>query len=158
MADPLQELAETIRNELRNIGLDIPILNIVDAIHNLSSQTFPVYGKIPSGATQVAAHKIANNSTEVIHTVTADKTLYLCQATLTTKNTSGAEGTNTFYVTNASDTIQYYLDNIQSPDQYGITSPHQFYPPLEISAGYKIKVTSSAANVYGTGFIFGYES
>jgi len=110
MADPLQELAETIRNELRNIGLDIPILNIVDAIHNLSSQTFPVYGKIPSGATQVAAHKIANNSTEVIHTVTADKTLYLCQATLTTKNTSGAEGTNTFYVTNASDTIQYLFN------------------------------------------------
>ena len=175
MAEPLQELAETIRTELKNIGLDIPIANIVNAIHNLSSQTFEVtqdtaadllatvtqdakdrYNKIPDNASQIAVRKLANNSTEILHTVTTGKTLYLTAWTFTID--ALATGDGILRVRNASDVAVYeivYTSVRIANERFGLSDG--FSPPLEIPAGYDVVVTSSASNCFVSGFIHGYE-
>lgn len=62
------------------------------------------------------------------------------------------------YVTNASDTIQYYFSYAQLNDGSNTSNSLPFLPPLEIPTGYKIKVESSGDNLYISAFIHGYEA
>lgn len=134
-------------NEVRQVGV----------IPSEGADPIPV-GKIPDAGTQVVKGTYANNSVVTLHTVTTGKILYLSAAALSIKNVSGGEGEGAMYVTDGEDAIRYYLFLYQSPDQHGTGGSIPLISPLEISAGWKIKVASDTASVYVTGFIHGYEA
>ena len=115
-------------------------------------------GKIPDGGTQVAKDEEADGSEVTIHTVTSQTTLYLCTLILTTLNGSGSASAAYMIVTTAADSERYRFCYIYTPNNDGRCCSAAFSPPLEIAAGWKVKVYSSATDNKATGFIFGYEA
>ncbi len=134
--------------------------NLVRMLGVLPSQgadPIPV-GKIPDGGTQVAKYALSNGAETLIHTVTDGKTLYLSALAFSIRNVSGSDAQGHMWVTDADDGTQYYFFNIQALDNTGPLGSISFPTPLEIPAGYKIKVKSSQVDAKATGFIHGYEA
>jgi hypothetical protein len=114
-----------------------------------------------TGNTQVAGSGIANNSTVVLHTVTAGKIFYLNSCSLNVWMT-GAGGVleGYLFVTNAADADQYHLLHLTGYYGTPVESHNDalsFPVPLELPAGWKIKVITSDAVVKAAAFIHGYE-
>lgn len=114
-------------------------------------------GKIPDDATQIKKSAIAVNQTSIIHTVTANKTFYLSLFSVYARNSETGDADFSTYVTNAADAVQYDLTRLylSTGTSNGLTFP--FLPPLEIAAGWKVKIQSEHANIRGLGFVHGYE-
>lgn len=132
--------------------------NLKNEIHQPSTkEDFKTHGRIPSGATQVATASGAVNAVVTIYTVTAGKTLYLSQMTVTVMNDSGATQWYEVYINNASDVFQYVI--ISANDGNASITPAclSFNPPLEIPAGYKIKAATGHDDMYCNVFLHGYE-
>lgn len=115
-------------------------------------------GKIPDGATQIAKSLAISTGTGTIHEVTAGKTLYLSLAVATTYNYSGGVADTVMKVTNAADADQFLFARHRTQDDVGLSTPMPFSPPLELPAGWKIKLYSSVADGRILGFIHGYEN
>ena len=106
--------------------------------------------------TQVTKSGEASNATVVVYTVTAGKVFYLTHYTASAF--LSVNGDCVFFVTNAIDVVKYDLTKLTFRPLYG--SPvvsGSFNPPLEIAAGWKIKVLSAAVNCYAHLFINGWE-
>lgn len=133
-------------NEVRMRGV-IPARN---------AEPIPV-GKIPDLATQVVKQSSASGATATIHTVTAAKTLYLNTVIFSIYNVQTNVATLWMGVTNDSDTVQYYFfyTSVTSKEPFAV--PATFFPPLEIPAGWKVKVYSNVSNAIAYGFLHGYE-
>ena len=96
-----------------------------------------------------------NNTTAIIHTVTAGKTLFLVSCRLMV--TATGAGSILLRVRDDEDTFLYTIDRFYAPINGTWSSPTYFFPPLEIPAGYDIFVLSSALNCFGHSHIFGWE-
>lgn len=120
------------------------------------AEPIPV-GKIPDDGTQVAEDGLAENQVTAFHTVTTGKTFYLTAFTCGFNNDTEGDATGNFYVTNASDAIQYYLAYSRIPANDGEMLACSFPTPVEIAAGWKFKIESPAAGFYIRAFIHGYE-
>jgi len=105
--------------------------------------------------TQVAKSASANNSTAIIHTVTAGKSLYLCGVSLSVVPT--ASGYGYFSVRDDTDTLQYTFFRPNRQQNDGEMVSMTFNPPLVIPEGWDIYIISQVNNFGMTGFIFGYE-
>lgn len=114
-------------------------------------------GKIPDDGTQVAASANADNTTTVIHTVTAGKTLYLNGVTIMANNSAGVVSSAYIVVRNAADAEQYHIFYIRLNDGLEDSDSENFIPPIEIAAGWDIALRSASADMYTRGFIHGYE-
>jgi len=115
-----------------------------------------------SGHTQVATSSLVTGAIHVLHTVTAGKTFYLVGAFLNGANSGAAAALGTLYVTNAADALQYiilYHELVSIVGQFIGKDSSTYNPaiPLEIPAGYKIKLESTGAAFNAYGFIQGYE-
>lgn len=112
----------------------------------------------PAGSIQVVeSDERAGVGTTLVYTVTALKTLYLCSLGASDKNESGGSTRSHFFVANAADTEQYAFYRWRTLNNGGNGLPLTFVPPLEIPAGYKIKIECFAADASANLFIFGYE-
>lgn len=138
---------DTVEDKLRMVGV-LPSVN---------AGPIPV-GKIPDGVTEVKVSGTANNETTTIHTVTAGKTLYLSFWTLDYSNESGATSYCSLQVDNGSDVLQYRIANPRCPDGGYNDFSGNMIPPMEIPAGYKVKLVSTDENMYARAFIHGYEA
>jgi hypothetical protein len=105
--------------------------------------------------TQVAKSNTAENATVVIHTITSGKTFILDFFFLSVRGNAGAE--NGLFVTDASDTLQYWLGDINTNVGTGFSVPITGNPFLSIPSGYKIKLISSAVAEMAYGTIKGRE-
>lgn len=115
-------------------------------------------GKIPDGGTQVVKDAAVANSTATIHTVTAGKTLHLTLIIYEARNDNVATKNTLLYVTDGDDNTQYYLNGLSLQTTSQLKYPMPFNPPLEIIAGWKIKIISDANDCVVRGFIHGYEA
>lgn len=110
-----------------------------------------------AGYAQIAVSGEADDATVILHTVTAGKIFYLVGAHA--GMVTAASFTTKLMVTNAADVEQYAI--FESPQGAVATQMPfpSYYPsvPLEIPAGYKIKLFSSGATHKICGFIHGYE-
>jgi hypothetical protein len=123
----------------------------------LLATVYPYVPVRPVGSTQVAKHNIATNSTVTIHTVTAGKTLYLCSIAFSIDNRAAAQAGGSFGVYNGAGALQYYFWIGSAPANDTKQASLSFNPPLELTAGWLIKVSSNLAAVDVLGFIHGYE-
>jgi len=105
---------------------------------------------------QIAKYDSANNSTVIIHTVSAGKTFFMTTANYMSE-TSGAGAGGRLDVLNASGVLQYTIAVIvfTAVGQGAISM--SFNPPLEIPGGYKIVVFSNSAALTARAFIHGWE-
>ncbi len=133
-------------NEVRMLGI----------LPSQGADPIPV-GKIPDGGTQVVAWSHTENATLVVYTVSTGKTLYLSNATFISRNSAELYKYTRFFVTNAADEDQYYFYRIIQLADSIISCPYSFLPPLEIPAGYKIKLFSGDSDLQCMAFIHGYE-
>jgi len=117
--------------------------------HTIPIQPYADFG------TQVAKHKEINNTTTIIHTVSANKTLYLCNLvySLQTLQAGGA----CVYVRDTNDYVLYKIIQTKRQQDDGFSISINFNPPLRIPAGYDIVGCSFAADAILICFIFGYE-
>lgn len=136
-----------------------------DTPANLKAQIFPgpnagpiPVGKIPDDGTQVILSGSELNSGSIIHTVDSEKTLYLCHYQVQTVNWSAGVADTYLQVDNASDLHQYYIVRHYMRVDGNILSSHGFFPPLEIPAGYKVRLESDAASCMIFATIHGYEA
>jgi len=106
--------------------------------------------------TQVTKRNAAVNATQIVHTVTTNKTLFLCFASFHYDDTA-VNGYGTMLVRDASDVVQYYIFDLNMRAVGQIMNSGSFNPPIEIPAGWDICVTSSLATGTASGFIFGWE-
>jgi len=137
----------------------LKIKNLVRAFGVLPTQgaePIPV-GKIPDDGVQVGKNTVADNSTDIVHTVTAGKTFYCSSIICGVRNTSGAENYFTIHVRNTGDVTVYAVFYGGCADDVGFLSPATFNPPLEKPAGYDICVHSPAAFLKVSCFVHGYE-
>lgn len=103
---------------------------------------------------QIARYAPANNATVIIYTVPADKILLLCSFTYNAHSTGGNYGTMGVY--NAAAALQYLFVNAGMPINGNVIfHSGTFNPPLEIPTGYTIRVVSTGATVWASGFIHG---
>lgn len=114
-------------------------------------------GKIPDGGTQVTEEGYAVNQVTLIHTVTATKTLYLSYASMGISNESAVIEVCSLQITDGADNVKYHLFWSGCGNKAGIIVAGSFMPPIEIPAGYKIKLNSTAADLKSNAFIHGYE-
>lgn len=142
-------------NPEENIPVKQSDETLLNATVTQASNVREVYPKRKTGTTQIAKYQTANNGTEIVHTVTTGKTLFLCTIVLSALPV--ATGGITIEVTNASDVWQYYIVSSMFLINEGAVSPIPFNPPLEIPAGYKIKITSDTVNFYARIFVYGWE-
>jgi hypothetical protein len=106
--------------------------------------------------TQVAASAVANNDTQIIYTVNANKTLFLVYANI---DAIGAAAANAYVaVRDAADAIQYYIFFPRFTVTQAVYT-NNFAPsiPLEIPEDYDIVVNTGNAAVFARSFIFGWE-
>lgn len=127
------------------------------ALPSTDAGPIPV-GKIPDLGTQIVLADTAENGTTVIHTVTAGKTLYLSAIFLNNFAGAAAGGLTYLFVTDSGDSEVYTLIMLRLPALGFASETNQFLPPLEIPAGYKLKVASSAASIVAYSFVHGYEA
>lgn len=113
--------------------------------------------KIPEGATQIAEYGSASNTTTILHTVTGGKTLYLSACQLSCTNNAAARQTAYLEVTDADDNFQYSIIPLACVSSFSVAGNISLQPPIEIPAGYKVKITSADAEFGVYGFIHGYE-
>ena len=102
--------------------------------------------------TQIWGLGVANNNTVAIYTVPAGRVLYLARAALLKyDNVSVASWLG---VRDAGDVLVHYLCSLRYQADQTVTSPSaEYFPPLEIPAGYDLAVYSSVVtNVYGSYF------
>lgn len=97
------------------------------------------------------------NTTSTLHTVTAGKVLYLCSWSLQTYG-AAAPWELALLVRDTGDVLQYEICRISiNTANSSRGSAGQFWPPLEIPAGYDVCVWDSTAASWSHGFIFGWE-
>jgi hypothetical protein len=94
-----------------------------------------------------------NNTTTIIHTVTAAKTFYLCSCSCSAN--SGVSKLSHLKVRNATDVDQYIILDFESAAASAIGGSLTFNPPLAIIAGFDIVLTTD--NAHASGFIYGWE-
>lgn len=114
-------------------------------------------GKIPDGATQIIVSDEAHNDIRVLRVVTAEKTLYLSSINTVFSALVAGDFRGFLFVTDNGDNTQYNLVYFRIHNQGTLVIAESFTPPLEIPAGWKVKVRSEAANCYTSGCIHGYE-
>ncbi len=102
---------------------------------------------------QIIKSNEVNNTTTILHTVTAGKTLYLCSCSLHVN--AGANQLGHLKVRNVADVDQYFLLDLETAAQAPMHGQNTFNPPIVIAAGFDIVVETTAAQ--GAGFIFGWE-
>ncbi len=103
--------------------------------------------------TQIAKSNEVNNTTTILHTVTAGKTFHLCSCSLHVD--AGANQFAHLIVRNDSDANQYFLVDLESAAQAPMHGSNTFFPPIAIPAGWDIVVDTDA--VQAAGFVFGWE-
>ena len=97
----------------------------------------------------------ANNATVVLYTVPAEKTLYLCAATMGFE--SHDNEWNRIWIADETDTPVFYL--FETWSQNTTTIPHagqSYWPPIELPALYTVKIFSATADRVVRGSIFGW--
>ena len=114
-------------------------------------------GKIPDGATQVIKFSSAINAVAIIHTVTPDKTLYLTYFTCLCHNNAGVVRTLSLAVRNTLDVLRYFLVESYMLGNGYVPFTGSLLPPLEITGGDDIYVSSNGENSAITATIHGYE-
>lgn len=107
--------------------------------------------------TQVNKYGSANNSTTVLHTVTASTVLHLDAITLAGVNLSGGGAYCSLYVTDDSDVLQYNIYVLYLFDNDKDHTELSFPYPVRISAGYKVKINSTANGLTIYGYLHGIE-
>lgn len=136
---------------------EIDQVRMLGVLPSQGADPIPV-GKIPDGGTQIIKDGAVADGLQVVHTVTSGKTFYLSTAYGANYNTSGGAGYVQILVTDDEDATQYLLLRLRLAADGSISETMSFLPPLEIPAGYKIKINSDAANVAGYALIHGYEA
>lgn len=114
-------------------------------------------GIIPDDGTQVAVSGSANNGYTTLRTVTAGKTLYLSAISLYVRNGSAGSRVGSLGVYTGVPVLVYnllYFD-LFTNTQHGKSL--NMIPPVEVPAGYLVRIYSGDAALYSIGFIHGYE-
>lgn len=132
-------------------------VRMVGVLPSSNADTIPVHMLLPDSGTQVAADNEADNSTAIVHTVTAAKTLYLSAATLGLYNNGLTRARGYLAVRDASDVLQYYILICGCPPGDGKMGSVVFSPPLEIPESCDVYVVSGLADFKVNGMIHGYE-
>jgi len=105
---------------------------------------------------QVAAHNIAINNTQIIHTVTAGKVLYLTDWVF--EANAGAAGWSAdFEIRNVLDVLVYKIVTWYSGGVESRMLANSLFYPIEVPTGYDIIVSSNAVGLGTFGFIHGWE-
>lgn len=131
-------------------------VKMVGVLPAAGADAIPV-GKIPDGAGQVIEFDKAENATVVVYEVGAVVVLYLSHLLYSIYNFSGGVDSGRVFVTNAADVTQYVFTDTTLANNSGYIVPVPFLPPLEIPAGWKIKVHSRVAGLEVWTCIHGYE-
>lgn len=132
------------------------IARMVGVLPSQGAGSIPV-GKIPDGATQILAFEDANNSTEIVHTVTAGKTLYLVSWVFHT--VGQAPGQANLFIRDDEDAFKGHLAGILIPATAGVcpSVANSVTPPMELLADWDVVLASTVAGLIVWGSIFGYE-
>jgi len=105
---------------------------------------------------QVAASGSANNATAVVYTVTAGKTLHITHWTCE-GNASATGGVCQLEIENAAGVQQYIILKMGFNAVGQMLGVGNLAYPLEVPAGYKVAVVSSAATMTVNAFVHGWE-
>lgn len=114
-------------------------------------------GNIQDDGTHIVKSAEADNTEVTVHTVAAEKTLYLSAVICSIHNYSGGPMISRYTVTDSGDTIKYTFASFRTADDDSHAVSCNFIPPLEIPAGYKLKARCLAGNARANFFIYGYE-
>jgi hypothetical protein len=120
------------------------------------AEAIPV-GMIPDDGTQTTDWATKANGTTTLRTVTAGKTLYMSAATLFARNSAATAEQGQLAIYTDGDVFQHaliYFDLLTDTQQ---SLSLNMIPPVEVQAGYKVKIYSSDAAMHVTGFTHGYE-
>ena len=118
--------------------------------------TNSIYNSIcKNGGAQISKHLSVTNTTGTVHTVTAAKTLQLVMVNFF--HDAGGAGISRIFVSDGSDTEQYTLFRTYTAINLPQSNSFNFPRPLEIPAGYKIKIITNHADLTCFVYIFGEE-
>lgn len=106
---------------------------------------------------QIAKSSMANGNTVVIHTVTSGKVFHLSLAVVSWWVTANSQSMS-LDVYNAADALQYTMFGGYQANQNMFNSQSIPYStPLELAAGWMIKVITDPSDLKLRGFIHGWE-
>lgn len=140
-------MAETDQVKFRGIRPVQPLENIFTQIGANEVSSCGITRTIITKSLEV------ENTTAIIHTVTAGKTFYLCNAFICAS--SGVAKTNTLYVRNVADVTQYAIFCAETAAQQTINAFMPYNFPIPIAAGFD--VVGFTDNTTMTIFIHGWE-
>ena len=109
------------------------------------------------GATRIYEHDTqSGEGTKVVYTVPANKKFFLSSAILCSRLTVGAEVRVNAFVRDAEDATQFYLGAHVYTQPGQMTTHSNFFPALEVPAGWDVCLYVQAVNLYGWYDIFGW--
>jgi len=106
--------------------------------------------------TQIIKYGLANNSTVVLHTVSAGKTLYLYSFNIDVYTTTASFG-GQLRVRDTTPAIVNILADLNAGANMSQAIAQDLYYPIEIPAGYTIEIVSDVEAVIVVACIFGWE-
>jgi len=125
-------------------------------IHREPNQVKWVGTRPAHNGVQVSKNVLATNATTIIYTVSDNKTLFLCTASL--GHYGIATGGTYLGVRNDGDVFQYYIHYVMCQLNYpSVPVVVTFWPPLEIPEKWDIIVVSGVAGLSAMGYVFGWE-
>ena len=133
------------------------LANTVGVLPAVGASPIPV-GKIPDGGTQVLKNGIAENTTDIIYTITTGKTLYLSAVTIGIRFTAEVSGSAQLFLRDEDDLNAVIIFNLTRGANNGFCCGQSFFPPAEIPALWDICIYSNPAGIHAYGFIHGYEA
>ena len=109
------------------------------------------------GAVRVQEHDTQSGAgTKVVYTVPGNKKFFLSSAILASRLTVGAEVRANALVRDAGDAIKYYLGAHVYTQPGQMTTHSNFFPALELPAGWDVCLYVQAVNQYAWYDIFGW--
>lgn len=114
--------------------------------------------RIPAGATRIMKTAQANNTTTIVHTVTATKTLYLEAVLFAGYQTTAGTNTITLLIRNAADTTVYtWVVRLDNNNTDKVTQYVTFPTLVEIPEAYDVCVVTADTDTMGVINIVGWE-
>ena len=104
---------------------------------------------------EVAANGLAQNNTAIVYTVPADKIFCFTDFVFSADSTAN-DGLASFAVYTAVPAVDYTIVDFSVRLRHQEIFGHQFGIPLELSAGYSIRLTSGIATCYAKLFVHGF--
>lgn len=120
------------------------------------TDSFPVFGRMPDGATRIRIFDAAFHVPTTLYTVPVNKELYLITISMSGRNLSGSLGYGYWVLKDSGDSVKYAFAHLYLAANGYWTTQSNFFPAMVLDAGDYISAEPTIQDLKFFTSIYGY--